>query len=221
MNHVVIVSTNTFPDGSAIGASWLGRSTLLEYQISMLKSYGITEINLITGDWNPPGLHVRSAPKTSLVKQLDFIVRSRWDKDLLIVDGSALFRGPHLGHVLGYPVEAFITSRQAKSREERGVRVLTGSCGRVQDLGRDIELAFPWEIWSGLFRVNARACGALGAMLRNIDDATDLEGIVGLFAKSYRLYSFYFEAGWMRLEDPADLPKVQEFTRSGSPLGAG
>ena len=72
----------------------------------------------------------------------------------MILDGDIIYEKRVILDLISNEVETVIATITAKSVEDIGNRVKYNDEGYVLDIGRNINLAFPWEIFSGIMKVS-------------------------------------------------------------------
>ena len=141
-----------------------GNKTLLSTQINILNECGINDVLVVAGYFANKVIEVypnvvinENYATTNNSHSLAIGLNKINNGSGLILDGDIIYEKRVILDLINNKFEINIATVTAKSVEDIGNRVKYDDEGYVLDIGRNINLAFPWEIFSGIMKVSGNS----------------------------------------------------------------
>lgn len=178
-------------------------TTILEYQISKLREFGISEVVTVVGGegdcWCEPIYgKIKSVSPRMVINKKNMVTKNGFSfyigtdciesKSVLVIDGDLVFTEGMIRELINTKYENVLISRPALSISEEGGKIVLSN-GRLIKAGTKVDVEdFPWHIYSGVAKFGEKAIKAIRSYIKKKPDA-DLLDAIGEICKSLPFYA--------------------------------
>lgn len=181
----------------------LKESTILEYQISKLKEFGLNEIITVVGGegdcWREPVYEkIKRVSPRMIINKKNIITKNAFSfyigtdniesESVLVIDGDLVFTEGMIRELITTKYENVLISRPALSISERGGKIVLSN-SRMIKAGTKVDVEdFPWHIYSGVAKFGEKAIKVIRSYIEKKPNA-DLLDAIGEICKSHPFYA--------------------------------
>ena len=213
----------------------IGKRTILEHIISILKECNIACVLLVIGIkgncWNQESYEIVNNickkngvnlilnfenDKTQSSYSLFLAMKDVKKTSLLAMDGDVFFNKRVLSSICNAPHDTFVLSKRTDNLSEPGTRIITDQNGRVTDVGKSIIPNAPlWYIYSGVIKIGERYFTQFVEILSKREyKPLDISHPLKEFSQKYELYNLEINDGWININTAQDLKDANELWRN-------
>ena len=181
----------------------LKESTILEYQISKLREFGLNEIVTVVGGegdcWCESVYEkIKSISPRMVINKKNTITKNGFSfyigtdcigsESVLVIDGDLVFTEGMIRELINTKYENVLISRPALSISEEGGKIVL-SDGKMTKAGIEMDIEdFPWQIYSGVAKFGEKAIKAIRSHIAKKPNVYLLDA-VGEICKSHPFYA--------------------------------
>lgn len=178
-------------------------TTILEYQISKLREFGISEVVTVVGGegacWNESVYEkIESISPVMAINKKNIITKNGFSfymgtdgiesKSVLVIDGDLVFTEGMIRELINTKYENVLISRPALSISEGGGKIVLSN-SRMIKAGTKVNIDdFPWHIYSGVAKFGEKAIEAIRSYIAKKTNVYLLDA-VGEICKSHPFYA--------------------------------